>query len=171
MKLVRSIFCGVVVLCAMCMFPGCMHYTKGTGTKLPFKKIYVAPVKNDAYAPQAQALLTKKIRTKLANYPGIELTSAPTDGAVLDIKIVSFSEPTDTTGDFDTFREDSVVMSMTVKVSLTNLDGDKIFENAEFSENAEEYIASSNINVRYQMMPNLLEKLATKICDAISTVW
>ena len=82
------------ILAILLPFFGCVSYHPGIGANipLPFDRVYVAPVKNKSFAPQSQALLTKSVRNKLANQPGIKLAESPDNAAILEITIIKYGQ-------------------------------------------------------------------------------
>jgi hypothetical protein len=150
-----------------------MHYSAGPGTSLEFDKIYVAPVKNDSFAPQAQALLTKQIRTKLANCPGLELASSSENAAILEVTIIDFGQSMATTRDDDTIRAKSFDVKMSVSCTLSDdATGKVYFKNYHMSDSVECHAFDDNFQAsQYQAIPQLTNKLADKICDAVCNPW
>ena len=151
---------------------GCMHYAKGSGSHLPFDRIYVAPIKNDSLAPQAQALLTKQVRRKLADKPGLDIFAIPEDGAILEITIVKFEQLIATRKTDDTAAAESFDIKMSVVCTLTDWKTGKIyFKDLQLSDSVECHTFADYQEARHQMMPKLTEKLATKICEAVCNPW
>ena len=52
----------VLVFFTIAFISGCNSYQLGNPVELPFESIYIKPVSNDSFAPQAQTLLSTQIR-------------------------------------------------------------------------------------------------------------
>jgi outer membrane lipopolysaccharide assembly protein LptE/RlpB len=162
----------LALLLAMLSLSGCMHYAKGTGTHLAFDRIYVAPVRNDSFASQSQALLTKQVRRKLADEPNLEITATPKNAAVLEITIVKFEQTTATRDTDDTVRAKSFNVQMSVVCTLTDgATGKAYFKDCDLSDSVECHTFADYQEARHQIMPKLTEKLATRICEAVCNPW
>jgi hypothetical protein len=138
------------------------------GEPLEFDKIYVAPVKNDSFAPQAQGLLTKQIRARLANNLKLELVSSP-ENVVLEVTIVDFGRFTETFQEDDTARTKSFDVKMAIICTLkNNATGKVYFENYRLSDSVECHASNNNFQVsQYQAIPKLTNKLADLVCDIV----
>jgi hypothetical protein len=152
---------------------GCVHYSVGSGTSLTFNSIYVAPVKNDSFAPQAQALLGKQIRKKLDSQPNLEIAMTSDNAAVLEITIVNFEQSPATMRSDDTAQARSFKVTMTVICTLSDAKTGKIyFKDHCLSSSVECYAFDDNCREgKYQIMPRLTEKLADNICEIVCQPW
>jgi hypothetical protein len=142
-------------------------------TPLEFDKIYVAPIKNDSFAPQAQVSLTKQVRTKLANITGLELASSPENAAVLEITIVDFGRFMATAQEEDTSRAKSFDMRMVIFCTLINsITGKVYFKDYRISDVVECHTSNGDFQAfQYQAIPKLSNKLADEICNVICNLW
>ncbi|MDR1528019.1 MAG: LPS assembly lipoprotein LptE [Puniceicoccales bacterium] len=152
---------------------GCIYYSMRPNTPLEFDKIYVVPIKNDSFAPQAQVLLTKQVRTRLANIAGLELASSPENAAVLEITIVDFGRSVATTQEDDTSRAKSFNVKMAIVCALrNNITGKVYFKDYRISDFVECHMSNNNFQAfQYQAIPKLTNKLANKVCDIICNLW
>jgi hypothetical protein len=151
---------------------GCAHYSKGSGSDLPFDRIYVAPVKNDSFAPQAQALLTKQIRSKLVNQTNLEIAPSPSNAAILEITITKFGQSIATTSRNDTVQAHSFDVKMTVVCTLRDSETEKVyFSDYSVSDSVECHGEGDYQGAKHQIMPQLTEKLAEKICEIVCNPW
>ena len=169
------------ILAVLLPFFGCTSYHPGIGANipLPFDRVYVAPVKNESFAPQSQALLTKSVRNKLANQPGIKLAESPDNAAVLEITIIRYGQSSagyeyveKQNGDkkYDDWKAYDVNMS--VSCSLVNGKTGKVcFKDRKVSASVECRDRENYQEAKYQAMPQLIQKLADKICEDICNVW
>lgn len=175
-------FIHLFLLLFLCLpFLGCSNYSFGRRAQipLPFSRIYVAPVKNESFAPQAQALLTKSVRNKLANQPGIKLAESPDNAAILEITIIKYGQSSagyeyveKKNGDkkHDGWKVYDVDMS--VSCSLVNGKTGKVyFKDHKVSASVECRDRENYQEAKYQAMPQLVQKLADEICEDICNVW
>src|SRR5882724_3303785 len=56
---------------------GCAHYQLGTGGRLSFATLYVAPVANKSDEPQAQAVVSTLLREELLHDGRVTLVNSP----------------------------------------------------------------------------------------------
>lgn len=156
-----------------CLLCGCMHYTTGTGTAIPFSTIYIAPVKNESLAHHVQTVLSAQISQKIATYPSLKLVnSANTADVSLETTITEFDQTAATTMPDDSIRAKSFTISISIKCSLyDNRAGEYLFK---------DHIISAAIDSRadgdYQWnktrsIPQLSAKLADKIYDVVCKPW
>ncbi|MDR2737672.1 MAG: LPS assembly lipoprotein LptE [Puniceicoccales bacterium] len=162
----------LAIVLATALASGCMHYSRGSGTSLEFERIYVAPVKNDSYARQAQALLTGQIREKLANQPNLELALSPENAAVLRITITEINRSVATASKDDTAYARSFDVIMSILCTLVDEKSGKVyFEDYKISDSVECFVVDDYIGAEYQIMPHLTEKLADRVCEAVCNPW
>lgn len=156
----------VALLCS-----GCMHYSAGTGGNLVFNKVFVSPVRNSSFAPQAQAALTQCVRNHLSQYPGLSLADSADSAAVLDITITDFYRSLATTKESDTVRAQSFDVVMVVSCTLVNSDGRVLLKNHKVRDSVECYAVDDYHEAQHQIMPQLADKLSKKICELVCNVW
>ena len=175
-------FIHLFLLLFLCLpFLGCSNYSFGRRAQipLPFSRIYVAPVKNESFAPQAQALLTKSVRNKLANQPGIKLAESPDNAAILEITIIKYGqssagyeyvEKKDGDKKHDGWKAYDVDMSVSCSL-VDGKTGKVYFKDHKVSASVECRDRENYQEAKYQAMPQLVQKLADKICEDICNVW
>ncbi|MDR1413606.1 MAG: LPS assembly lipoprotein LptE [Puniceicoccales bacterium] len=167
----RKIFL-LLSFCALSLASGCLHYAKGSGAHLEFSRIYVSPVKNDSFAPQVQALLTRQIREKLANQQNLEIAPSPENSVTLEITIENFEQSVATTHGGDTTAAKSFNEKMTVICTLRDdRIGKTYFKNYKLSDSVECQVLGDYNEARHQIMPQLTDKLADKICEIVCNPW
>jgi hypothetical protein len=150
-----------------------MFYSLKPYTPLEFDKIYVAPIRNDSFAPQTQVSLTKQVRTKLSNISGLELSSSPENAATLEITIVDFGKYMATAQEEDTSRAKSFDIRMVILCTLSNnVTGRVYFRDYRISDVVECHTSKDNLQeLQYQAIPKLANKLADRVCDIICHLW
>ncbi|MDR1457690.1 MAG: LPS assembly lipoprotein LptE [Puniceicoccales bacterium] len=142
-------------------------------TPLEFDKIYVAPIRNDSFAPQTQEVLTKRVRTKLTNISGLELAPSPENAATLEITIIEFGRSLATTQEDDTSQAKSFSIKMAIHCTLSNnVTGRVYFKDYRISDFLECHTLDGDLQVlQRQAIPRLANKLADQVCDIICHLW
>ena len=84
------------LLCSLALAAsGCAHYRLGTGTKIPFSSLYVAPVQNHAGLPQAAAIVSAQLRETFLRDGRLTLAASPEEAdAVLTVTLASYGRET-----------------------------------------------------------------------------
>lgn len=154
----------------------CQHYQLGRSTSLPFKTLYVAPVQNDSYAPQAQALLTENLIRFFLVDGSVKIVSENQADAILQVTISDYERNLFATQSDDTLRARS--FSLKLKAQATLYDKQKgtayfqdrsfIASEVTFSETDE---GASLPQAEYQTIPILTRELAKEIRDGVINVW
>ena len=174
------------ILAILLPFFGCVSYHPGIGANipLPFDRVYVAPVKNKSFAPQSQALLTKSVRNKLANQPGIKLAGSPDNAAILEITIIKYGQSSagyeyvekqenqnnNEKHEYDDWKTYDVDMSVSCSL-VDGKTGKVYFKDHKVSASVECRDRENYQEAKYQAMPQLVQKLADEICEDICNVW
>ncbi len=167
-KILSILYC--TILCSLC---GCLHYTKGTNTKLSFRRIYIYPVKNDSYAHHITDTLSDQIREKIISCPQLKLVNFPNEAdACLEVKITDFDQTTATIMPDDNVCAQSFTLKITAVCSLYNTRTNTYFfkdhriDASIDSQTKEDYLWN-----RIKTMPQLSIKLADKIYDIVCNPW
>jgi len=173
-----------LVLFTASMLSGCKSYQLGSPAELPFDSIYMQPVSNDSFAPQAQALLSAQLRDAFIRDGRTKLvTSAEAADAVLLVKLTEYdrsaaafdSNDTEVASDFD--------LTLVAQVSLFDQNkGDYHFQERVLQESSNAYVSNPYANAaaantqdllqsEHQAMPRLTRDLARKIADEVLSPW
>ncbi|MDR1816599.1 MAG: LPS assembly lipoprotein LptE [Puniceicoccales bacterium] len=119
-----AIACAVLSLTALTLAAlplGCGHYHLGTGNKVPFRTIALAPVVNDSAAPSVQALLHAQLADALAAESGITLVSDPDNAdALLRVRLTRYTTEVLATDPTDTGLGTSFTLTLTARSTLEN---------------------------------------------------
>ncbi len=160
---------------ALSIFAGaCSNYRlAGTPTDLPFKSVYVKPVRNDSYAPQSSALLTNEISNAINRTPNLKTALESNAQATLSVSIVSYERKPIATRADDTALAASYAMEAVAECTLVRSNGDVVFKNRKVRARAMLYPGAANdvIGNEYQNMPVLMRELGEKIKDAVIGIW
>ena len=151
----------------------CAHYHLGTGATPTFRTLYVEPVANKTLLPQAQALLSTRIRESFLRDNRVALVNSPEAAdATLAIVINDYHR------DVAAVREDDTGLArkfnVTLGIACTLRDrrsGRTIFEGRPVSAQREIFTDSGQLQAEYQTLPLLAESLAGKVVHATLDVW
>ncbi|MFT3781628.1 MAG: LPS assembly lipoprotein LptE [Nibricoccus sp.] len=170
-------FCVAVFLA---LSTGCAHYQLGTEGKLSFHTLYVAPVQNKAYLPQAVAVVTTQIREAFIHDGRVSLVNSAAEAeAVLNVTVVSYRRDVTTARPDDTGLARKFNLTLTASCTLREKSSDAaLFENRVvtveqqiFATATPAQVDSNQIQAEYQALPQLAAKLADKIAHASLDVW
>ena len=175
MKQLSHIFLAVLI-CAAFLSGGCANYRlAGTPVKLRFSSVYVMPVKNTSYAPQAANLLTNQIVNALNQTPRLRTAYEGDAQATLQVTIVDYKLLHVATSERDTALAASYKAQAIAQCTLTRSNGEIIFKDKRVKADAMVYPYSSGendlIGNQYQNMPVLMRELGNKIKDAVIGIW
>ena len=167
-KKTLALFAAALSLC------GCSNYRlAGTPVDLPFSSVYVQPVRNDSYAPQATNLLTNAISEAINRTPELKTALKGDAQATLTTKLVSYRRVPVATSAKDTALAASYAMEAVAECTLERSNGDVVFKNRKITARAMLYTGANNdvLGNEYQNMPVLMRELGGKIKDAVIGIW
>ncbi len=152
---------------------GCAHYQLGTGSKLTFQRLYVAPVANDTALPQAVALVSTQIRESLLRDGRVTLVSAEADAdATLVITLTNYGREVATVRPDDTGLARKFNLTLEAKATLRDQrTGKLLFENRALSSQRQAFTDSGQLQAEYQTLPLLAASLAESVRNAVLDVW
>jgi len=158
---------------------GCAHYHLGTGAKLPFKTIALAPIVNDTDAPATQALLHQQLADALAAENGLTLV-AGADGAdvLLRVRLAAYTREVAATDPRDTVLGTSFNLRLTARCTLEDrrAGGKPLFSDRPVRASAVAHSPAGGAATGYsavetQTLPVLTRELARKIRDTVTGAW
>ena len=163
---------------------GCNSYQLGNPVELPFESIYIKPVTNDSFAPQAQALLSAQIRDAFIRDGRTKLvTSREAADAVLLINLTDYNRLVAARQSEDTTLAASFSLVLAAEVSLFNQNkGDYYFQERMIKESSNAYAnnpyatpptaqTQDFLQIEYQAMPRLTHDLSRRIADEVLSTW
>ena len=152
---------------------GCANYQLGTGGHPTFRTLFVEPVANKTLLPQAQAIVSTRLRDAFARDGRVSLVNSAADAdATLAVVITEFHREIAAVREGDTglarkFNE-TLGTTCTLRESRS---GKMIFENRPISAMREVFTDSGQLQSEYQTIPLLAETLASKVAHAALDVW
>lgn len=170
----RGLVCRLltVAVCVLVM-AGCANYRLGTGATPAFRTLHVEPVANRTLLPQAQPLVTTRLREMFARDGRTQLSNSP-DAADATLVVVINDYRRDIAavreGDTGLARKFNVTLGVTCTLR-DNRTGRPIFENRPVSAVREVFTDSGQLQSEYQTLPILAEALALKIVHTTLDTW
>lgn len=174
----------ILTLFTVAFISGCKSYQFGNPVELPFESIYIKPVTNDSFAPQAQALLSSQIRDIFIHDGRTKLvTSNEAADAVLIVNLTEYKRHAAARQSVDTRVAASFYLALAAEVSLFNQNkGDYYFLERMVWKSSHAYLnapydtsATSQsqdfLQSEYQSMPRLTRDLARRIADEVLNPW
>lgn len=139
---------------------------------LPFSTLYVKPIINETFVPQAQALLSEQLIHTLQQ-SGIYITQCEGSAdATLVVVMNRYKEVLSATRKKDTTLASSFEVTLEARCTLVNnITGEIYFTNRKVSAYIEGQATRSLQRVLYQDMPVLTQKLADKIRNLVTGAW
>jgi len=152
---------------------GCANYRLGTGVTPAFNSLYVEPVANRTLLPQAQAIISTRLRESFARDGRTRLSNSPDQAdATLVVVIAEYRRDIAAVREGDTglARKFNVTLGVTCTLR-DNRTGRPIFENRTVNAVREIFTDSGQLQSEFQTLPILAEALATKIVNATLDTW
>ena len=180
----RASLLAMLTALSVAFISGCKSYQLGNPAELPFESIYVKPVNNDSFAPQAQALLSTQIRDAFIRDGRTKLvTSEEAADAVLLVSLTEYDRRAAAKQSNDTVLAADFDLTLIAEVSLFNPNkGDYFFQDRVIEETSNAYVNNPYtatgvtqkqdfLQSEYQAMPRLTRNLARKIADEVLSPW
>jgi len=181
--IVKRTLLASVSLLTLCLISACASYKLGTHGSLPFKSIYITPVKQESVAPQAQAIVSAQIREAFIQDGRVRLVSSEEDAdVVLDIKLMGYDRRAGARFREDTQFARTFNLTLTAEVDLfDNRSGDFLFSERELSEAISVYSDNpyatneteqqSYIQAERNAMGRIARGIARRIADQVLSSW
>lgn len=163
---------GLLALAALGL-AACGHYQLGTGAKLRFSRLFIAPVTSDVLIPQAQALVTTQLREAFLKDGRVGLAESPEDAdATLKVTLSGYQRDVTVAQTQDTGLARRFDVSLRAKVTLTDLRTKQVlFENRIITARRGVFTDSGQQQSEYQTLPLLAEILAQDAVHAALDTW
>lgn len=169
----RAFFRGLLLAAALALLPGCTHYRLGTGGTPAFRSLHVEAVGNRTLLPQAQPLVTTRLRETFVRDGRTQLSNSP-DAADATLTVVITEYRRDVAavreGDTGLARKFNVTLGATCTLR-DNRTGRPIFEQRPVTAVREVFTDSGQLQAEYQTLPLLAEALAARIVHTTLDTW
>jgi len=162
-----------LLLLCMLFLQSCSHYQLGVPLKqVSFHSLYVAPIVNDSFVPQAQALLSVQV-IQLVHESNIATTACPENAdATLSITLCEHSRSIAASQEDDSFIGSAFTIVLKASINLTDNRTDQVYvQNYPVCASIYEITTPTLQAIEYQDMPILTKKLAQNICNIILNLW
>lgn len=166
----RALF---ICLATVLALSGCASYHLGSGGKLTFQSIYVAPATNASTLPQSAAPVSAELRQELLADGRVSLVdSAAGADVVLTVKLLKYHRDVaaSQTGDTGLARKFNVTLHATASL-WDNRKGKFLFKDRPFDAVREVFTDSGQLQAEYNTVPLLAETLSKQILGATLDVW
>jgi len=151
---------------------GCASYHLGQAADTPFKTLYIEPVSNRAFAPQAQALLNENLIEAFLRDGQVRIVDESQAEATLRVVLTRYDREIAARQEDDTFLGRTFGVTLEAQVSLLdNLTGNLYFAGRTLSANDNILIDDGLPQSEYQTIPVLTRSLAQKIKNTVVSVW
>ncbi len=180
----RASLLAILVIFTAVLISGCKSYQLGNPTELPFDSIYIKPVTNDSFAPQAQALISSQIRDIFIHDGRTKLvTSSKAADAVLIVNLTEYNRRAAGRQSLDTTMAANFSLTLAAEVSLFNQNkGDYYFQERMIQRSSNAYVedlyatpgdsqTQDFLQSEYQAMPRITRDLARRIADEVLNPW
>jgi hypothetical protein len=152
---------------------GCSHYGLGTGAKLSFRTLYVAPVENRSDAPAAAALMSGLLRDEFLRDGRVQLVNSPEAAdASLSLVLITYSRIAATARPGDTGLARKFSLGLAGRATLKdNRHGKTLFSDRAVDSTRDDFTDSGQLLSEAQTLPLLAGDLAKKVAHAALDVW
>ncbi|HTJ77548.1 MAG TPA: LptE family protein [Rariglobus sp.] len=152
---------------------GCSSYHLGSGGKLTFTTLYVAPVVNESNLPQAVALVSTQLREAFLKDGRVSLVNNAEDAdAVLTVKLTKYGRQSTASQSNDTGLARKFDVTLNAEASLRdNHKGKFLFEKRKVEAVREVFTDSGQLQSEYNTVPLLAETLSKNVLNATLDVW
>ncbi len=165
----------LLCLTGVLLLSGCANYHLGTGGKVSFHTLYVAPVVNEnSNLPQAVAIVSTQLREAFLHDARVILVNTPEEAdATLTVHLVKYERYAQTRLTTDTGLARKFDITLDAEATLRdNRDNKLLF--AKRKVQATRQIFTDNgqqLQAEYQNVPLLAETLAKNVLGATLDVW
>lgn len=169
---------------ALLALSGCQSYKLGHPAELPFASIFVEPAQNQSFAPQAQAIVSAKVRQAILRDSRVKLVSDREKAdVVLQISLTDYQRIAATRDSRDTEVALDYDLTLHAQLSLRDqINGSYLFENRRVEARRRAFVkdifapaaapdTQGFVQAEYQAMPGLAEDLADAIANEVLGAW
>ncbi len=158
---------------AITLLAGCASYQLGTGSRLKFATLFIAPVKSETLIPQAQVLVTTQLREAFIRDGRVALVNSPEAAdAVLQITLTGYDRAVAVALATDTGLARRFDVNLRASATLTDHRTQEIYF-AKRPLTAQRGVFTDNglVPSEYQALPLLAEQLANETAHAVLDTW
>lgn len=150
---------------------GCSHYHLGAPQAPAFRTAYVAPVANEAFAPQAAGLVATQVRAALLA-DGRVTTGAPGESEVtVRVRLLSYTREVAAARRDDTGLARKFAITLRAEVTVTDRAGKNLLDRRPVQATRDVFTDGGQQPAEYQNMQLLAEALAQEVVHALFDRW
>jgi hypothetical protein len=162
----------VVLFVGLFAGTACSHYQLGTGAKLGFRKLFVAPVSSEVMLAQARTVIGLRLREDFLRDPRIELVGSREEAeAVLEVNLKNFKREAVVAQKQDTGLGRKFALTLTAECTLTKSDGTKVFTKQLIHAQREDYNDLGQNQAETETLPLIAQDLSNHITHAVLDRW
>jgi hypothetical protein len=151
---------------------GCQHYHLGAPATLSFDSIYIEPIRNESFAPQAQALLNEQLTMAFMEDARIKVAREDDAQALLSIVLTDYQTSVSATEESDTVVGQSFNLTLVARCTLVDTaSGEMLLRDVPVSATVDSFVDEGFQQSEYQAIPVLTRNLAKKIRDLTLSGW
>ncbi|MEO6995860.1 MAG: LPS assembly lipoprotein LptE [Lacunisphaera sp.] len=151
----------------------CSNYQLGTGTKVKFSTLFIAPVTAKTVIPQAKVVITTQLREAFIKDGRVTLVDSPElADAILRITLIGYDRTVAVSRPDDTGLARRFDLTLKATASLTdNRTKETYFTDRPLSAKRGVFTDSGLVPAEYDTVPLLAEQLANETVHAVLDVW
>lgn len=151
---------------------GCGRYHLGRHVDPPFRSVYVRPVSNESFAPQAQVILSQQLREHFLRDGLVQVENEGDADAILQVVLKDFRRRVAATRTEDTEVAEKLRLEFVAHCTLSDSRTGKIyFEDRAINATGQSFPGDRPQQAEFQAMPIIVEELARRISYEVLQVW
>jgi outer membrane lipopolysaccharide assembly protein LptE/RlpB len=152
---------------------GCSHYQLGMPAPPGFASLYIEPVRVDALIPQAQVVLSSRMRDAFIRDPRVRVVATPEEAdAVLRVTVHDYERAVATVRADDTGLARRFDVGLKASATLFDRRSKRdIFTDRSIDVQRGVFTDSGQIQAEYQNLPVLADELAKRTLHAVLDTW
>lgn len=171
----------LTVVPLLSLFNACTSYQLGSPAEISFQSIYIKPVANYSFAPQAQAVISAQLRERFIHDARVIVVAEEEKAdAVLFVDLTEYNRSAGARNSNDTAIANDFDIRLKANISLLDqANGDYLFKDRSIEARTSAYIGNpyaANQIISYQQserqaMTRLAREISRKISDEVLSPW
>ena len=163
---------GATLGCMLVFLFGCSAYHLGAPDQLQFASIYVEPVNNKAFAPQAASVLSSQIIREFERDGRVTPEPGSSADAILTVELVDLTREIRVMTEEDTGLARKIRLTLVADCSLIlNGTGEVTFSKRQITAETDVYLNDGQNPAEFLATPVLTRNLAFNISHAVLDTW
>ncbi len=171
----------LTVTLLLSLFSACASYQLGSPAAIPFQSIYLQPVANHSFAPQAQAIVSAQLREHFIRDGRVTVVATEEEAdAVLFVDLTEYNRSAAARNSNDTVIANNFDVRLKAHISLFDPStGAYLFRDRSIDASTSAYIGNpyaANQTIAYQQserqaMTQLARQISRQISDEVLSPW